>query len=81
MGVKACDRADCDNVMCDTLIDQQYVCDGCLEEFRSQHGSEERPFEEWMDDFVAFMATKKRERMRGSGSLAEFIERANRGRP
>jgi len=35
MGVLACDRKDCDNVMCDTCIDgRYYVCGDCEREFK-----------------------------------------------
>ncbi len=33
MGVLACDRSNCDSIMCDRLInDSQYICDSCYEE-------------------------------------------------
>lgn len=34
MGVLACDRSDCDAVMCDNLIldGRAYICDDCLRE-------------------------------------------------
>jgi len=42
MGVLPCVRYDCDNIMCDFLIDSiGYVCDSCIEEFRSYIGLEE----------------------------------------
>jgi hypothetical protein len=34
MGVMACDRKNCENIMCDTLIDEQYICNKCKAEFK-----------------------------------------------
>jgi hypothetical protein len=36
MSVLACDRAGCENVMCDRLIldGQAYICDECFEELK-----------------------------------------------
>lgn len=37
MGVLACDRNKCENVMCDTCIaGSYYICDECIEEFKDQ---------------------------------------------
>jgi hypothetical protein len=35
MGVLACDRKDCENIMCDTCIDgRYYICYDCEKEFK-----------------------------------------------
>ena len=35
MGVMACDRRDCERIMCDTCIDGTwYICRECQEEFK-----------------------------------------------
>ena len=34
MGVKSCSRKNCENIMCDTYIDNiGYICDECQKEF------------------------------------------------
>lgn len=33
MGVMSCSRKDCENIMCDTLTDEGYVCTECKSEF------------------------------------------------
>lgn len=81
MGAMVCDRGDCDNAMCDTMIDNKYICRECLDEFEHQHevnAQVERPFHLWMADFREFVATKKNGRMVGRGTLAEFLKRVQR---
>lgn len=40
MGVLACDRKDCDNIMCDFYSDTfGYLCYDCLQELKSCNGS------------------------------------------
>lgn len=39
MSVLSCDRAGCENVMCDCLLENWYVCNECLEEFRQVVGA------------------------------------------
>ena len=34
MGVMPCTRNNCGNVMCDTRIDDSYICNECKEEFK-----------------------------------------------
>lgn len=35
MGVKTCSRVDCENIMCDTCVnDIGYVCNDCQNEFK-----------------------------------------------
>lgn len=60
MGVLACDRNDCENIMCDTYLYQHYICHDCLEEFKAKHKNDDcETREEWMEKFIAFMQTPK----------------------
>lgn len=36
MGVMACNRKDCESIMCDTYVDDiGYICNDCKEEFKN----------------------------------------------
>jgi hypothetical protein len=35
MGVMACNRRGCDQIMCSSLINGQYVCDDCLKQLNA----------------------------------------------
>ena len=59
MGVMACGRRSCENVMCDSYIDNQYICNTCKEEFRNKVGSEDRSREKFTLAFREFMRTEK----------------------
>lgn len=37
MGVLACDRHGCTNIMCDMLVNNKYVCNDCAAEFSSEY--------------------------------------------
>lgn len=52
MSVKACDRKDCANIMCDVLIKNKYVCPECLAELRDM-------LRKFPVDFIKFMAMPK----------------------
>ena len=47
MGVRACDKGDCTNVMCGRASDLGYICNECfeklVEEFSSEHSSYGHP--------------------------------------
>lgn len=50
MGVMACDRRDCENIMCDRYAEAYgYICPGCFNEIQAA-----RP-----DDTGEFMASRK----------------------
>ncbi len=63
MGVLACDRNGCDNIMCDILIDNRYCCGDCWAEFKEKISGRGRhtvfSFEKLHEDFVSFMDTPK----------------------
>lgn len=35
MGVLACDRYKCDNIMCNMCVESNYICRECKEEFKN----------------------------------------------
>lgn len=59
MSVLACDRVGCERVMCDTLVDNCYVCEDCVQEFRESVGEEPIPRRAMLQRFRAFMKTRK----------------------
>lgn len=59
MGVLACDRKGCDNIMCDTLIDNYYICYECKAEFESKIGDGSFSEAELFERFAGFMETRK----------------------
>ena len=59
MGVLACDRNGCTNVMCDMFVDEMYVCNECAAEFREQVGGEAKPIRELSEAFLKFMRSGK----------------------
>ena len=61
MGVMACDRSGCTNVMSDILVEHQHVCSECASEFRDAVGSESLPIREMSMKFKAFMRSEKPE--------------------
>lgn len=71
MGVNICDRGDCDNVRCDVLIDEEYICNSCLDEFRKKMPNENINLEIWLERFRDFMDTDKD--CERSGNIDDFI--------
>lgn len=70
MGVKACDRVDCENVMCDRCINGYYVCSSCAEEFSLEIGDYRMTRSELSSRFRNFLGTPK---TCHDGSPIEFI--------
>lgn len=75
MGVMACDRNGCDNIMCDVCIEGRwYVCGDCQLEFRTMIGDESHPRAELLTKFEQFMESKKRcERGLDMATVDEFF--------
>lgn len=63
MGVMPCNRNNCGNVMCDTLIDDSYICNECKEEFKEyieqNLGSGYQPRRDLISRFRIFMKSEK----------------------
>lgn len=59
MGVMACDRSGCDNVMCDLMVDNSYVCNECANEFREAVGTDQIQLGEMLVKFRQFMQSEK----------------------
>ena len=61
MGVLACDRNGCENIMCDILVmGTYYVCEECAEEFICQTVLPADAGDAWVNRrFTAFMGSPK----------------------
>ncbi len=59
MGVLACARSDCPNIMCDLLVDGYYLCWECCEEFEKSIGLERHTHEVFIELFDQFLETLK----------------------
>jgi len=60
MGVLACDREGCENIMCDNFIKGRYICNDCLNEFKNFYNMEDKSEKEWIEIFFAFMESDKK---------------------
>lgn len=58
MGVLACDRNGCGNVMCDISIDMRYVCRECAAEFIQKVGPEHHSEDDLLERFRIFIETE-----------------------
>lgn len=58
MGVKACDRDGCDNILCDICVDNLYVCNSCATEFINKY-DKPKTEDEWKWSFRTFLFTNK----------------------
>lgn len=75
MGVKECDRAGCENIMCDVCVGDYYVCWECCSEFRELVGEEKIPSREMSTKFVEFMSSPKSLNYKEGGiTVDEFLE-------
>lgn len=59
MGVLACSRYGCENIMCDLLVEGNYVCNECAAEFRVSVNDKAMPLEQLREAFKLFMASEK----------------------
>jgi hypothetical protein len=83
MGVMACDRRDCENIMCDTCIDGRwYICRECQEEFKlylEQIDQNPTCEGEIILALELFMTTKKDQYRKGNDiSVDEFFRKNTR---
>lgn len=79
MGVMACDRNSCSNIMCDICIaGRWYVCDECAAEFAQRNPGNIPDITYRFEDF---MATKKSPYQRDRpGTAEEFFDYYRRSR-
>lgn len=63
----------CENIMCDNLIRNSYICNGCLEEFKSLMRDTECEFSIMADAFDRFMDSEKQE-CPGRGTVDDFLD-------
>ena len=83
MGVLACDRPNCDNIMCDVYVPGAgYICYECEKEFKvylDKHGINPKTEEEILGALKMFMTTVKDEFLTGSEmELDEFFNQHRR---
>jgi len=63
MGVMACNRKDCTNIMCDRYsFDHGYLCDECLEELKKFVGCKQLSEDELEEQIIKFMNHPKHPR-------------------
>lgn len=81
MGVLACDRNGCDQIMCDTCIEGRwYVCPDCQSEFRSIIGQSPIQRAEMLAKFESFMQSEKRcDRGSEPATVGDFFKESTRG--
>lgn len=87
MSVLACERYGCRNVMCDILVENRYVCNDCMMEFRKSVGNkvivadgdsgvDSMSILELWKEFQAFMDSEKPEYVEDRiVTLDEFLTR------
>ena len=85
MGVLACDRKECSNIMCDTYIEEinSYICNECQDEFVTYLNSkslnkEQMTSYEIIEQLKVFMETKKDTYQKESISVSEFFRHRTR---
>lgn len=54
-----CDRAGCTRTLCNTIIENQYICNDCQQEFMDLIGDEKIPYEEMVERFMQFLSQGK----------------------
>lgn len=80
MGVKACSRKECDNIMCDIYIPEiGYICHECKNEFKDYLKTIDKTYT-WEGSIkralIAFMETYKDKYLKGEKiDIDEFFKR------
>lgn len=71
MGVKACSKKGCENIMCDFCgYDIGYVCNECIEDFKSKVcGYNLRDFGDVEEELKLFLENRKSKKYSNSQSL------------
>lgn len=84
MGVLACDRNDCENIMCNTCINgEYYICNECEQEFKDYLRSKNifSPTKnELMGELHGFMKTPKMYKGYGGNEVIDVDEFFNNNR-
>lgn len=76
MGVLACDRKGCSNIMCDLLVNNNYLCSECRDEFVNLYPSRIFSSYEMSEKFAKFIRSPKEEKSDEAGINAEEWLRA-----
>ena len=59
MGVMACDRHGCEEIMCNLCVNNKYLCSYCADEFKELIGEELMSKKDLSIKFDNFMRSKK----------------------
>lgn len=85
MGVLACNRNECRNIMCDTYVEEinSYICNECQDEFITYLNSKglnnkQMTSNEITEELIKFMMTKKDTYQKESISVSEFFRHRTR---
>jgi hypothetical protein len=76
MGVMSCVRNGCDNIMCDTYIDNiGYVCYDCQKEFKKEYDNDsEYSFNQIHYALERFVLTEKKDTNFRNGTISDFFD-------
>ena len=84
MGVMACDRTDCERIMCNTCINgEYYICNECEDEFKNylkKKGITSSSKRELMEELHIFMKTPKTYNGYGGNDIIDIDEFFNNSR-
>lgn len=79
MGVMECDRAGCTNIMAEHIIDNEYLCETCYNEFEEWIEEECEGYViteyEFLQKFHVFMKTEVGSRSSDTKSHSEWLTR------
>lgn len=82
MGVMACDREACSNIMCNTCIaGKWYMCSDCVEEFKAYvetFSTKPATESEYIEMVGVFMSTRKGRYSGEEIELDEFLKKYTR---
>ena len=70
-----CSRNGCDNILCDTYINNHgYICNNCLSELIQLNSGKQHTKSEWDEVISNFMKTNQKKEDKTILSLDDFIE-------
>lgn len=73
MSVLACERRNCQNIMCRTIIKNHYVCDDCLSEFKNKFAQNFYTEQELSRALEEFLGVEHIEEISSGINAEEFI--------
>ncbi len=83
MGVRACSKRGCENIMCDDIIDGNYICPRCQDEFKQYlefHRIQPETEGDFLREFRKFTDIDRDESFIGDESMTieKFFEKHKR---